>query len=660
MKFELKIKKSYQGKNLLLDQLILSNKREKSDSMKIVELEIIDFMGIKNLKITNPTDVVVLIGPNGSGKSSVLKALNTILGYCFGYFVGFNGDIRIDLDLHDHIDSIKDWFNNLINDSSFIDKIYLRNYQHMFNNYVEIKKFLEFFINSIIPSFESNPIISIKKENFQIKSQVKEYQGQTSLFEYFKDKDNSYFYAWLVFDWLNTRSKGNDLVPGVAFLDLEKMDFRNSSINPSELPQAYSQRINNLYNPSWRAMNLGSRLINLVLLYNRRKLDLQENDDSDPVTRINNSLLEFVPHLQLISPLPADNILKFKVRGNEVPLNLLSSGELSLVNYAIDYLELEINGGVILIDEPSTHLHYDLQTRLISFLQHLIGEENKPLIWVATHSPPIINSVSKDSIFVIDLDDEKEPVKNLEKSKDSVFKKQILTLLGQSHYFDRRPILYVEGESDIAILENVINKIEPELLNKYKFHKVNGSGTAESMIASQKKLLEISERISSDELRTILSQNYYLLDNDNTRSENEFPSYVFVWDFYHLENLLFQEPFFDQLTRIMKSRTNLPTDEWDSTLEKAIRTVYERKNHLKNNYSIDDLLKDDLWKKYMKGRDLFKEWKNVLKISAFSVNTAFEKMLEFVTSTDDITKELKELVDWLDDSYNKWISMGQF
>lgn len=80
--------------------------------------------------------------------------------------------------------------------------------------------------------------------------------------------------------------------------------------------------------------------------------------------------------------------------GQNIPLNLLSSGEKHLLRIFIETLLSGVS--TLLIDEPEISLHVDWQERLISEMQQLNPDTQ---FIIATHSPTIMAKVSDKNIF---------------------------------------------------------------------------------------------------------------------------------------------------------------------------------------------------------------------------------------------------------------------
>lgn len=88
--------------------------------------------------------------------------------------------------------------------------------------------------------------------------------------------------------------------------------------------------------------------------------------------------------------------------GAEFDINALSSGEKQLFLRTLSIKMLEPEDSIILIDEPEISLHPKWQQRIIEIYKK-IGKNNQ--IIIATHSPHILGSVDKESVFLLSKDE---------------------------------------------------------------------------------------------------------------------------------------------------------------------------------------------------------------------------------------------------------------
>jgi len=620
--------------------------------LKIVELILENYKGIKKAKITNPSDEVILIGKNGSGKSTILLALNEILMFCFGYKQECSPGIKLVIDFSDHIEKLGD--SNSIWEEAYIS--YISQYLSLGRSYHE--KIFLYLKGIFIKGIKKSPIIIIDKGKFELKNKIDfpdnvDFNGFMEKNSYSKDK--GLIFSLFIHQLLRTRSIGNQNIPGIVYLDMEKGTARDSTFSISQSTNVKNERIRMLYDQEWRKKNLGPRLISLILKYNKDTTSNINVKYENPVDRINYSLKIFTPHLTLISPEETDDKLKFNVRGKVLTINQLSSGEISLVNFAIDYLEIEVNSGILIIDEPGAHLHYMLQNRILSFIKDLSsytinGEKKSPQIWVATHSPAIINSAKSESIYYVDIDNLQNAIIKLKEEKRTKGEKRLLHSLGINYYF-KTPLLFIEGDSDKKILERILTKLNPELFDRWYFDYVEGVENINQLIKIHLEIEKYAKNIEI--LNEQLSQNHFLKDNDNNENQIKNEN-TCIWDFYHIENLLFLEPWFTNLKRIISHRTKTDTNI-EEALNKAKKIVFDTNKELIND-NWENIQKYENWSRKLPGRDLFSRWKGFINIGSFSEIDAFCHLINETLSIKDLPDDVIKFISWLDEKYEKWSS----
>lgn len=133
----------------------------------------------------------------------------------------------------------------------------------------------------------------------------------------------------------------------------------------------------------------------------------------------------------------------------------LSAGEKSAFDLLLDLvLKIEyFNDSVIFIDEPETHMHTQLQGKLIEEIYNLIPEQNQ--LWIATHSLGILQKAKelitkqKGDIAILDFsDNDFDKPSILEPKKlDSVIWERFLSLtIGEiSNFIAPEVIVFCEG-----------------------------------------------------------------------------------------------------------------------------------------------------------------------------------------------------------------------
>lgn len=138
-----------------------------------------------------------------------------------------------------------------------------------------------------------------------------------------------------------------------------------------------------------------SKFDNLAKLVLRSSINLGGKADNNSLQRMaSHQVREFDAGFYVIN----------ENNGDAYSEKRFSTGELAvvkLVNYIIKYAK---ENALILIDEIEMALHPLVQIRLLEFLTQISKKKNLTII-VATHSPSLIKSVSKEQIILLSHDD---------------------------------------------------------------------------------------------------------------------------------------------------------------------------------------------------------------------------------------------------------------
>lgn len=150
---------------------------------------------------------------------------------------------------------------------------------------------------------------------------------------------------------------------------------------------------------------------------------------------------------------------------NSVSPDDVSSGESELISLGIECLvfereckESKIN--LLLIDEPDVHLHPDLQSRFVAFLDKLL-ESNKFYLLIATHSTALLGAMSIDERSRLCF--MKYGQTTLEFRQTNDVHKKVLPVFGAhplSNVFNQAPVLLLEGDDDERIWQQAVRSAE--------------------------------------------------------------------------------------------------------------------------------------------------------------------------------------------------------
>jgi predicted ATP-dependent endonuclease of OLD family len=192
-----------------------------------------------------------------------------------------------------------------------------------------------------------------------------------------------------------------------------------------------------------------------------------------------------------------DYVLQIKERGNNTEVSQLGSGTINVLNilsvlsYNDQTIENATKCNLLLLDEPDSHLQFNLQNKLFDYLNNQSKDEKKQ-IFIITHNSSLISQFDKvlfikngeKTITPISLTDYLEnhlknidenhynvmlELHNAKKVKDSV-EKQLNEIT--------KPILFCEGTTDVTILKKAYSKLFPKTDFFENLIDINGGGGA--------------------------------------------------------------------------------------------------------------------------------------------------------------------------------------
>lgn len=145
-------------------------------------------------------------------------------------------------------------------------------------------------------------------------------------------------------------------------------------------------------------------------------------------------------------------------------INALSAGQKAIVHLVLEaYGRGDIKGGLVIIDEPEIHLHYQFQNEYLRVIEKLNKVQGCQYVLV-THSESLISSETISSVVRVSLtDDGYTTINQPTISTNQKWLVKILDNKRSTHAFFGSKVLLVEGEDDRYFFRALLGEIENKL-----------------------------------------------------------------------------------------------------------------------------------------------------------------------------------------------------
>jgi predicted ATPase len=163
-------------------------------------------------------------------------------------------------------------------------------------------------------------------------------------------------------------------------------------------------------------------------------------------------------------------------RGAELTnINSLSAGQKAIIHLVFEaYGRGELKGGLVIIDEPEIHLHYQYQHEYLSVIKEINSEQKSQYVLV-THSESLITSETIDKIRRFTLaEDNSTIIRYPAVSTDQKTLVKILDNTRSTYAFFARKVVLVEGDTDRYFFRAVFQKMHPELSQEIAILNIGG------------------------------------------------------------------------------------------------------------------------------------------------------------------------------------------
>jgi len=153
----------------------------------------------------------------------------------------------------------------------------------------------------------------------------------------------------------------------------------------------------------------------------------------------------------------------------------LSAGQRSIIHLIFEaYGRSDMNGGVVIIDEPEIHLHYQFQYEYLRIMQKIINERHTQFILV-THSDGFISPETAKYVKRFSLDDNRHS--RVYSPSLSAPQKKMIEILDNkqsSRALFGNKVLLVEGPDDRYMFRSLFDHLSPGLKQDISIYDTHG------------------------------------------------------------------------------------------------------------------------------------------------------------------------------------------
>lgn len=484
-------------------------------------------------KIEFDPDLNIIIGGNGSGKSTALEAMNFVFTRALfkritnrysshrSYYIDRkNTLLQIDDNYSNRALNLRlqpNWSSEeeqqRVRVSIKLDSIDRANIDHIVDNYSRIKKTLDNY--SIIPMPEFFALDSDMDIEIDITFKQAKYDEDNTYESYYSDSVPGYIKFYLEYyhaineaiDIHNQENTNNIIEPlGNTFSILSAFrDYSNynsqihlyngDNSSGDTLQNVRNRLIPHSINEHSSGVSAIFDFIKLKLGEDHFKLVKEGKNINDATAIINSSSIikkinEKLRILNLqLSVKPVDIrrwSYEFMLRDTKNDryignINSLSAGQKSIIHLIFEaYGRDDVNGGLIIIDEPEIHLHYQFQFEYLKILEKLAKEQGVQYI-IVTHSEGFISNKTIGHVKRFSLNEERNSVVCTPDIRED--QRKLIEILNNTWaarvlFLDR--VLLVEGQDDEYFFRVAIKKLQPDLSQSITVYGVRGKDSISS------------------------------------------------------------------------------------------------------------------------------------------------------------------------------------
>lgn len=470
------------------------------------------------VKVSFDPSLNIIIGSNGSGKSTMLEAINFLFKRVIFRPYIHDENVRNNTTPVRRLETLRpdpaakqyrDIFRLSPNWSTetkkqtikielFLDDVDRQNIETIIQNYEKISYLASRYSRTEIPEFNSlknaeqvTLTIALDDDNdsFEVTHSTRE-----DLFAYLYDYE-------LIKEIINMYNIENtlDRIPlmGDSFTMLSAFRNYHSFTNDTTLNTDADFQIRGLRQGSFsRSINAGEtgeptvfslvrlRAANVQYELSRTKMTDRESENEankiQMIKNINNkiAIINLNCRIKLLDRRNWSYIFEFFDTKHNKPLgsiNSLSAGQRSIIHLVFEaYGRDEVKGGVVIVDEPEIHLHYQFQHEYLKIMNDIIKDQATQYILV-THSDGFIDHTTAPYLKRFALNKNRESVVYsplFNSSQDELVR--ILDNKQSARVLFSNKVILVEGQDDRFFYRALLDKLHPGLRKEISVFDVGG------------------------------------------------------------------------------------------------------------------------------------------------------------------------------------------
>lgn len=158
-------------------------------------------------------------------------------------------------------------------------------------------------------------------------------------------------------------------------------------------------------------------------------------------------------------------------------INSLSAGQKAIVHLVFEaYGRGDLKGGLVIIDEPEIHLHYQFQNEYLRVIEEINAEQNCQYVLV-THSESLISSNTIRSVKRFALNQSNYTnIKFPQINTEERYLVKVLDNTKSTYAFFAKKVILVEGEDDRYFYSALLREIFPESFQEIAILDIQGKG----------------------------------------------------------------------------------------------------------------------------------------------------------------------------------------